>query len=85
MNDSGYWRSLKELSARAAPNEQDLNEFFPGASEWPEHWNRREFLRLIGASLALAGFTSCTKQPLERIVPYVKQPELVIPGKPLRF
>jgi molybdopterin-containing oxidoreductase family iron-sulfur binding subunit len=61
------------------------NEFAPGASEWPEGLSRREFMRLAGATLALAGVSSCTKQPLERIVPYVKQPEIVIPGKPLRF
>jgi molybdopterin-containing oxidoreductase family iron-sulfur binding subunit len=61
------------------------DEFFSGASEWPEDLSRREFLRLMGASLALAGFTSCTKQPIERIVPYVKQPEEVVLGKPLRF
>jgi len=61
------------------------NEFAPGASEWSEGLSRREFLRLAGATLALAGFNSCTRQPTERIVPYVKQPEIVIPGKPLRF
>ncbi len=61
------------------------DEFFPGASEWPEGLSRREFLRLMGASVALAGFSSCTKQPIERIVPYVKQPEEVVLGNPLRF
>jgi molybdopterin-containing oxidoreductase family iron-sulfur binding subunit len=61
------------------------DEFAHGASAWPEDLSRREFLRLAGATLALAGFNSCTKQPLERIVPYVEQPEIVIPGKPLRF
>src|ERR1700758_4720298 len=61
------------------------NEFAPGASGWPEDLSRRDFLRLAGATLALAGLSSCTKQPPERIVPYVKQPEIVIPGKALRF
>jgi MoCo/4Fe-4S cofactor protein with predicted Tat translocation signal len=85
MNDTGYWRSLKELAVPGRFDEQTLNEFFPGACEWSEGWSRREFLRLLGASLALAGFSSCTKQPIEKIVPYVKQPEDVIPGKPLQF
>jgi Fe-S-cluster-containing dehydrogenase component len=66
-------------------HQRAIDEFAPGASEWPEDLSRREFLRLAGATLALAGFSSCVKQPLERIVPYVKQPEIVIPGKPLRF
>src|SRR5437667_11894788 len=61
------------------------DEFAPGASEWPEGLSRREFLRLAGATLAFAGFNSCTKQQLERIVPYVEQPEIVIAGKPLRI
>src|SRR5437773_4067776 len=61
------------------------DEFAPGASEWPAGLSRREFLRLSGATLALAGLGACTKQPLEKIVPYVEQPEVVIPGKPLRF
>src|SRR5438094_4150992 len=61
------------------------DEFAPGASEWPAGLSRREFLRLSGATLALAGLGACTKQPLEKIVPYVEQPEVVIPGNPLRF
>src|SRR5256885_1113522 len=61
------------------------DEFVIGASEWPDDLSRREFLRLVSASLALAGFGACTKQPIEKIVPYVKQPEEIVPGKPLRF
>jgi molybdopterin-containing oxidoreductase family iron-sulfur binding subunit len=47
--------------------------------------NRRELLRLGGVSLALAGLTACTRQPAEKIVPYVRQPEEIVPGKPLYF
>src|SRR5919109_815805 len=61
------------------------DEFAPGASEWTAGLSRREFLRLSGATLALAGLGACTKQPLEKIVPYVEQPEVVIPGRPVRF
>jgi MoCo/4Fe-4S cofactor protein with predicted Tat translocation signal len=85
MNDSGYWRSLKELAGGGAKNQGHCDEFFPGQPLWPNELSRRDFLRLAGASIALAGFTSCTKQPIEKIVPYVKQPEEIIPGKPLRF
>jgi molybdopterin-containing oxidoreductase family iron-sulfur binding subunit len=42
-------------------------------------------LKIMGASLALAGVTGCTRQPLETIVPYVKEPEGLVPGKPLFF
>ena len=85
MNGSGYWRSLRELAVGKTKKGERGDEFFPGATEWPNELSRRHFLRLTGASMALAGFTSCTKQPIEKIVPYVKQPEEVIPGKPLRF
>ena len=56
-------------------------EFPKGASEWVESVSRRGFLQLMGASLAMAGMTGCTKLPLEPIVPYVRQPEDVIPGR----
>ena len=46
---------------------------------------RRTFLKLMGASLALAGVTACTRQPAEKIVPYVRQPEELVPGKPLFY
>src|SRR5689334_18458770 len=46
--------------------------------------SRRRMLELSLASMALAT-ASCTRQPIERIVPYVKQPENVIPGKPMYF
>ena len=46
---------------------------------------RRTFLKLMGASMALAGMTACTRQPAEKIVPYVRQPEELVPGKPLFF
>jgi molybdopterin-containing oxidoreductase family iron-sulfur binding subunit len=82
--DHGYWRSLSDLPKTAAAGIHN-DEFFAGASDPPNELSRREFLRLASASVALAGFTSCTKQPIEKIVPYVKQPEEIIPGKPLRF
>ena len=80
-----YWRSLDEL-AHTSEFEHWLHAEFPAAaSEWGSELHRRDFLRLMGASLALAGLGACTKQPLEKIVPYVKQPEEIVPGKPLRF
>jgi molybdopterin-containing oxidoreductase family iron-sulfur binding subunit len=35
--------------------------------------------------MALAGLSACTRQPPEHIVPYVRQPEEIIPGRPLFF
>src|SRR5216110_38961 len=80
-----YWRSLEELAGSPAFQEMLHREFPKGASEWLDSASRRGFLKLMGASLALAGMTACTKQPLEPIVPYVKQPEEIIPGVPLFY
>jgi MoCo/4Fe-4S cofactor protein with predicted Tat translocation signal len=80
-----YWRSLEELAGSPDFQEMLHREFPKGASEWLDAVSRRGFLRLMGASLAMAGMTACTKQPLEPIVPYVKQPEEVVPGRPLFF
>ena len=80
-----YWRSLEELAGSQEFQEMLHREFPKGASEWLDTVSRRGFLKLMGASLALAGMTACTKQPLEPIVPYVKQPEDVIPGRPMFY
>src|SRR5437588_5162273 len=61
-----------------------IDEFTAGAADWPDELSRRKFIKLMGASIALAG-TSCTRQPPEKIVPYVRQPEEVVPGKPLYY
>ncbi len=79
------WRSLDELRGDPETRHWREREFPPGASEWKDELGRREFLRLMGASLALAGAVSCTRQPLEKIVPYVRQPEWLVPGEPLYF
>ena len=80
-----FWRSLEELAGSTEFQEMMHREFPKGASEWVDSVSRRGFLKLMGASMALAGMTACTKQPLEPIVPYVKQPEETIPGRPLFY
>ena len=77
-----YWRSLEELAGSPAFQEALHREFPKGASEWLDLVSRRGFLKVMGASLGLAGMTGCVKLPLEPIVPYVRQPENVIPGRP---
>jgi molybdopterin-containing oxidoreductase family iron-sulfur binding subunit len=47
--------------------------------------NRREFLSTMAASMALASLTGCAAAPPEKIVPYVRPPEELLPGKPIRF
>ena len=80
-----FWRSLEELAGSEEFQQMMHREFPKGASEWLDSVSRRGFMKLMGASVALAGMTACTKQPLEPIVPYVKQPEEVVPGRPLFY
>ncbi|HSZ62404.1 MAG TPA: TAT-variant-translocated molybdopterin oxidoreductase [Terriglobales bacterium] len=77
-----YWRSLEELAGSEEFQEMLHREFPKGASEWLDGFSRRGFLKTMGASLALAGLTGCTRMPNTEIVPYVRQPENVIPGRP---
>ena len=80
-----YWRSLEAVSETPEFKEFLHREFPQNASEWLDPVGRRGFLKLMGASLTLAGVTACTRQPAEAILPYVRQPEEIVPGKPLFY
>jgi molybdopterin-containing oxidoreductase family iron-sulfur binding subunit len=80
-----YWRSLEELAGTEEFQTLLHREFPENASDWMDSVSRRGFLQLMGASLALAGLSACTSPPDERIVPYVRAPEEIVPGKPLYF
>ncbi|MFY9551990.1 MAG: TAT-variant-translocated molybdopterin oxidoreductase, partial [Thermoanaerobaculia bacterium] len=77
-----YWRSLEELLETEDFREHLHREFRVPIDSGV---NRRELLTLMGASIALAGLTGCTRQPTERIYPYVKPPEEMVPGEPLQY
>jgi molybdopterin-containing oxidoreductase family iron-sulfur binding subunit len=79
------WRSLEELAVSPEFEELLHREFPRQATELEEGVDRRRFLQLMSASLALGGITACTRQPPEKIVPYVNQPESIIPGRPMFF
>src|SRR5438309_2192836 len=55
------------------------------AETWDDSLSRRNFIKVMGASLALAGLTGCVIQPPEKIVPYVTAPTDSLPGRPLFF
>jgi MoCo/4Fe-4S cofactor protein with predicted Tat translocation signal len=80
-----YWRSLDEISETPEFQEMLHREFPNGASEWEDGVSRRSFLKMAAASLALAGLTACTKEPVQKILPYVKQPEELVLGEPLFY
>jgi MoCo/4Fe-4S cofactor protein with predicted Tat translocation signal len=74
---------LKNWLTRRQFREFVAREFPQQAEEWNDPIERRTFIKLMGASLALAGLSGCVFQPPEKIVPYVKQPEDQVPGKAL--
>src|SRR5204863_9584574 len=82
---AGWWRTLEERAMDPAFHERLSNEFPSEIEAITDPVARRTFLKLMGASMALAGMTACTRQPAEKIVPYVRQPEELVPGKPLFF
>jgi molybdopterin-containing oxidoreductase family iron-sulfur binding subunit len=80
-----YWRSLEQLSETSEFRDFLDHEFPRQARGWSDATGRREFLKLMAASLALAGASGCLRQPDEKIVPYVHQPEAITPGNPLFY
>ncbi len=80
-----YWRGLEAAAGTPEFQEWLHREFPVGASEWGDGQSRRQFLKYMAASLALAGATACTRQPTEKILPYVKQPEELLPGIALYY
>jgi molybdopterin-containing oxidoreductase family iron-sulfur binding subunit len=80
-----FWRSVDELENTPEFQAAVEKEFPSAAQEWVDPVSRRGFLKIMGASMALAGLAGCTKQPDETIYPYVKAPEDLILGKPMYF
>jgi molybdopterin-containing oxidoreductase family iron-sulfur binding subunit len=77
-----WWRGLDELADTPEFREMLHREFPQAASEFDDPVGRRTFLKLMSASLALAGASACTRIPEEKILPYVRAPEDVVPGRP---
>ena len=79
-----FWRSLEELSRSDVFDEFFAEEFPQQALALQKGVDRRNFMKLMGASVAMAGLAAC-RQPADAIVPYVNQPENLIPGRPMYF
>lgn len=84
------WRSLEELAGGEGVTELLGREFAvpPDETDTAAGLRRRDFLKLVGGTLGLAGLSGlsgCTVRPRGKIVPYVDQPEQIIPGKPLFY
>src|SRR5918999_247713 len=90
-NDDGlelrreFWRSLEEHAETEEFRRFVAREYPSQLDALADPLSRRRFLQLMGASLALAGLGGCSRAPAETVVPYVRQPEEIVPGKPLYF
>ncbi|MCA9658911.1 MAG: hypothetical protein KC486_11255, partial [Myxococcales bacterium] len=88
-----YWRSLEahESLVKGEPAPVSHDEFPAeaagvGGELTQLRVRRRSFVGLLGASTALAGLTTgCIRKPVERILPFAKRPEDVVPGEPLWY
>jgi MoCo/4Fe-4S cofactor protein with predicted Tat translocation signal len=76
-----FWRALEELVEQTEFC-RPLQEAFPQLAALQPAMDRRGFLKLLGASLAMAGLTACSGPPQEQIVPWVQQPEGMSPSLP---
>ncbi len=83
-NQTTYWKSLNELAQNEEYKNYAEREFPENATELTDQVSRRSFLRVMGASIALAGFASCRK-PVQKILPYSRQPENMVLGEPLFY
>jgi MoCo/4Fe-4S cofactor protein with predicted Tat translocation signal len=80
-NQTTFWKSLNELAKNEEYKKYAEREFPENATEMTDQVSRRSFLRVMGASIALAGFASC-RRPVQKILPYNKQPEDLVLGEP---
>ncbi|HVX67475.1 MAG TPA: 4Fe-4S dicluster domain-containing protein [Bryobacteraceae bacterium] len=79
------WRSLDEFAHPPAAGAAAGHELAWRDSDEVAGMDRREFWKVMGAAMAMAGATGCVRQPPEKIVPYVNQPTEVVQGEPLFF
>ncbi len=79
-----YWRSLNEL-ADDEEFEEAIRQEFPRQAQLLGDLNRRDFMKLLGASLALAGLSSCAPAGREQVLPYVNPPLEMLPAIPIYF
>src|SRR3989338_6114949 len=79
-----YWRSVQYQEWTDEYKALVKDEFRQGDSEFTG-LQRRDMLKLMGASFALAGLGAGCRRPVDKIMPYSKAPEGTIPGIPKYF
>ena len=81
LDGTAGWQGFDHAAARPGFDRRMEQEFPAHAGEWVDPVSRRGFMKLMGASLAMAGLAGCTKQPDEPIYPYIKAAGRPHPGQ----
>jgi molybdopterin-containing oxidoreductase family iron-sulfur binding subunit len=88
IKDHAYWKSVEDKDSSAEVQAFVDREFPVEASILEDPLSRRTFLKIMGASIALAGASGCTmniRKPVQKIRPYAKGPEQLVPGHPVYY
>lgn len=84
MKNGQFWRSAGEYAGSKDFRRWDHAEFLEEAPAELDSPSRRQFLKVMGASMALAGMTAC-HWPEEEIVPVNGRPKGRAPGEPVHY
>ncbi len=86
---TSVWRSLREREDTIKFRHQSIREFYDAEDTMTEderELSRRNFVKLMGASTALAGLgMAACRRPESYILPYADAPEWIVPGRPLYY
>jgi MoCo/4Fe-4S cofactor protein with predicted Tat translocation signal len=80
-----HWKSLEQWQNTPEFQRMTHDEFSAGAMDAPDGLSRRTFLKAFGGAVAAAGLVGCKPKISETIVPYVRQPAEITPGRPLYY
>jgi molybdopterin-containing oxidoreductase family iron-sulfur binding subunit len=84
-NETVWYQTPAELTDDPSVHDKRVSEFEEGGWAPPAGVDRRTFLTLMGASMALGGLATGCRRPEERILPYTKRPEDLVDGKPVYY
>ncbi len=84
-----YWKTLEELEGKSAQPPQERSSSTPmeilANDQNATSSSRRDFLKWCGISFVSATVLSACENPVKKAIPYLNQPEEVIPGKALWY
>jgi MoCo/4Fe-4S cofactor protein with predicted Tat translocation signal len=75
-----YWKSWEEGPGAREPVQMSRDEFHEPLDHPAEQFSRRSFLKAAGFTATVAAVAGCSRAPVEKAIPYLIQPEEVVPG-----